>query len=114
MASGSARLWKYATPAVVCVSVGMAAPMWYAVRLAGLSLLFAVASFIYTTLSLNSDLSEERVEERRRLERGVEPSKVPKKTPKQRLAPLRFAAAAFLYALCLLIPSVVRIINGAK
>jgi hypothetical protein len=107
MPSKSSRTWKYVTPAVLCLSIGMATPLWYAVRAAGIVLLFAVASLIYNVISINADMEYERERKSSNTEASVE-----EKSPKERLAPLRFSAASFICAVSLLAPIVFRIVLG--
>lgn len=103
------RQWKYLTPAVLCLSIGLAAPLWYSWRASGLSLLFAVGSFIYATIAINTDISNERRLKQKIQEQGGDPSELVTTTRKQKMAPLRFAAGAALCALCIIAPTLIRI-----
>lgn len=108
MARDKSRFWKYMTPAVLCLAIGLATPLWYAVRAAGLGLLIAVGSFIYGTIAVSVDLREHQANTATTNEGAL----AREKEKKALLKPLRFAAAAAICAVCLLGPTVFRIVTG--
>ena len=96
------------TPAVLCFAIGMATPLWYAVRAAGLALLFAVGSFIYGSIAASVDMQTYTANKSENNESAL----AREKERKALLKPLRFAAGAMICAVCLLGPTVFRIMTG--
>lgn len=109
MAPTFPRFWKYMTPAVLSLAIGMQAPLWYAARAAGMAIIIAVGFLIYSVVALSVDVQENAgkeqenvsAEERARMKSAI-------------LRKLRLSGALFVCALCIVGPTAARIIMGYR